>query len=161
MSFRQRKSGSNNDNKMKKMPSVRKCSTLNNTTVFHPFNNQGNLMAKCDQVQTKICITHSPQLLEDLAIIMVSLEAPLVGQEDTPQVGTPVGDTTTQTVEVKAEEVVMAVGLILLKAEEHLMDQVACLVPVLAAVPAAMELAAPIIPKAVRMVAQGLAVVQT
>lgn len=152
-SFRQRKSGNNNDNKMKKMPSVRKCSTLNNTTVFHPFNNQGNLITNC--------ITHSPQLLEDLAIIMVSLEAPLVGQEDTPQVGTPVEDTTTQTVEVKAEEVVMAVGLMPLKAEEHLMDQVACLVPVLVAVAEPTELAAPIIPKVVHMVAQGLAVVQT
>ena len=57
----------------------------------------------------------------------------------------------------------MAVGLMPLKAEEHLMDQVACLVLVLVAVAVAeaMELAAPIIPKVVHMVAQGLAVVQT
>lgn len=159
-SFRQRKSGSNNDN-MKKMLSVRKCSTLSNTLAFPPFSSQVNPMPKCGLVQTKICITHSLPLLEDPAIITGSLEAPPVGQADTRQVGTLVVDTTTQTVEVKVEEVVMAVGHILLKAEEHLMGQVACPVLVLVVeVVVATVLEALIIPKVVHTVAQGPAVAQ-
>lgn len=85
-----------------------------------------------------------------------------MGLVDIPLVGTLVADTTTQTVEVKVEVVVMAMGHILLKAEEHLMGQVVCLVLVLVVeAVVVMELEALIIPKVVHTAAQEPAVVRT
>lgn len=160
MSFRQRKSVSNNG-KMKKWLSARKCSILSSILVFPPFSSQGN-MHKCDQDLTKIYMVLNPKLLRDLVTIMGSLEVHLVGQEDIHQAGTLVEDTITLIGEVK-EGVAMAAGLILLKGEGHLMVPAACLVVVLAEeVVVAMESEPQLIPsKGVHMVGLALVVAQT
>ena len=160
MSFRQRKSA-NNNGKMKKWLSVRKCSTHSHTLVFPPFSSLGN-MPKCGQDQTNQFMALNPKFLQDLPIIMGSPEVHLVGQEDILLVGTLVGDTITRIVQVKEEEVVMEVGHILLKGGGHLTGPIVCLVAVLVAVVPAAMLELQIIPnKVVHMGAQQLVVART
>ncbi|KAL9319594.1 hypothetical protein ACSQ67_011433 [Phaseolus vulgaris] len=121
---------------------------------------------KCDKVLTTLFMGLNQELLQGLAIIMGSLEVPLVGLEDILLVGTLVGDTITRIVEVKEEEVaVMAVGHILPKGGVHRMVQVVCLVgPVVVlvvGVVVAMELELQIILQVLLMVDQQQGVVQT
>jgi hypothetical protein len=111
---------------MKKMPNVLKCSIHSSIPVFRRFSRVDN-MAKCGKVLLILFMVLNQQLLLDQAIIMGSLEGPLVGQEDILLVGTLVGDTIIQIVEVKEGVLVMAVDHILLKREEHLMGLVVCL----------------------------------
>lgn len=164
MSFRPRKNVSSND-KMKKMPSVLKCSILSSIHVCPPFSRLGNNTPKCGKVLTTLFMGLNQQLLQDLAIIMESLEVLLVGQEDILLVGTLVGDTITRIVQVKEEEVVMEVGHILLKGGVHLMGQVVCpvgpVVVLVVGVEAAMELELQIILKVLLMVDRQLGVDQT
>jgi hypothetical protein len=124
MSFRPRKSVSSNG-KMKKMPSVLKCRIHSSIPVFLRFNRVD--MPKCGKVLTTLFMALNQQVLQDLAIIMGSLEVPLVVQEGILRVGTPVGDTIIQIVEVKEGVRVMAVDHILLKGGGHLMGLVVCL----------------------------------
>jgi hypothetical protein len=105
---------------MKKMPNVLKCSIHSSIPVFRRFSRVDN-MAKCGKVLLILFMVLKQQLLLDQAIIMGSLEGPLVGQEDILLVGTLVGDTIIQIVEVKEGVLVMAVDSILLKWEGHLM----------------------------------------
>ena len=164
MSFRPRKNVSSND-KMKKMPSVLKCSILSSIHVCPPFSRLGNNTPKCGKVLTTLFMGLNQQLLQDLAIIMESLEVLLVGKEDILLVGTLVGDTITRIVQVKEEEVVMEVGHILLKGGVHLMGQVVCpvgpVVVLVVGVEAAMELELQIILKVLLMVDRQLGVDQT
>lgn len=159
MSFRQRKSA-NNNGKMKKWLSVRKCSTHSHTLVFPPFSSLGN-MPKCGQDQTNQFMALNPKFLQDLPIIMGSPEVHLVGQEDILPMGTQVEDTVTQIEQVKVV-LVMAVDLILLKGGGHLTGPIVCLVAVLVAVVPAAMLELQIIPnKVVHMGAQRLVVART
>ena len=159
MSFRQRKSA-NNNGKMKKWLSVRKCSTHSHTLVFPPFSSLGN-MPKCGQDQTNQFMALNPKFLQDLPIIMGSPEVHLVGQEDILPMGTQVEDTVTQIEQVKVV-LVMAVDLILLKGGGRLMGPIVCLVVVLVAVVPAAMLELQIIPnKVVHMGAQQLVVART
>jgi hypothetical protein len=111
---------------MKKMPNVLKCSIHSSIPVFRRFSRVDN-MAKCGKVLLTLFMVLNQQLLLDQAIIMGSLEGPLVGQEDILLVGTLVGDTIIQILEVKEGVLVMAVDSILLKWEGHLMCLVVCL----------------------------------
>lgn len=164
-SSRPRKSASSND-KTKKMPSVLKCSILNSIRGCPLFSRLVSSTLKCDKVLTTLFMGLNQELLQGLAIIMGSLEVPLVGLEDILLVGTLVGDTITRIVEVKEEEVaVMAVGHILPKGGVHRMVQVVCLVgPVVVlvvGVVVAMELELQIILQVLLMVDQQQGVVQT
>ncbi|KAL9316068.1 hypothetical protein ACSQ67_017069 [Phaseolus vulgaris] len=133
-------------------------------TRLPPFSSLDNI-PKCGQDQINKFMALNPQLLQDLLIIMGSLEVHLVDQEDILPMGTKVEDTITQIEEVKVV-VVMVLDLILLKGGGHLMGPIACLVVVLVVmvvvVAAAMELELRIIPnKVVHMGVQQLVVAQT
>jgi hypothetical protein len=124
MSFGPRKSVSSND-KMKKMPSVLKCSIHRRILIFPRFSRVDN-MAKCGKVLPTLFMALNQQLLQDLAIIMGSLEAPLVG--------TLVGNTIIQIVEVREGVLVTEVDHVLLKGGGHLMGLVVCLQELVAVV---------------------------
>lgn len=161
MSFRLRKNVSNKGS-MKKMLSVRNCSTSSSMVGFPPLNSLGRHIHKCVQALISPCIVLSPRLLQGLATIMGSLEDLLVDQADIPQVEQ-VGDTTTLIVVVKVV-VVMVVGHILHRGELHHMAQVVCLVHLHMGVEGvvAMELVVQIILKVVHlMVVLVLVVVRT
>jgi len=85
MSFRPIKSVSG---KMKKMSSVLKCSIHRRILVFPRFNRVDN-MAKCGKVLPTLFMALNQQLLQqDIAIIIGSLEVPLVVQDGILLVGT-------------------------------------------------------------------------
>jgi hypothetical protein len=84
-------------------------------------------MAKCGKVLPTLFMVLNQQLLQDIAIIMGSLEVPLVVQDGILLVGTLVGNTIIQIVEVKEGLRVTAVDHILLKGGGHLMGLVVCL----------------------------------
>ena len=116
-------------------------------------------MAKCGQDLTSQFMGLNPQLQRDLATTMGNLEVPLVVREDTHLVGTLVGDTITQVVEVKVEEVLMAMGHIL-KVRVHLMGLVVCRVLVIV-VEVVVDMEVQIIPRVVHTVGLQVVVAQT
>ena len=117
-------------------------------------------MAKCGQDLTSQFMGLNHQLQQDLATTMGNLEVPLVVPEDIHLVGTLVGDTVTQIVEVKVEEVLMAVRHTLLKVRVHLMGLVVCRVLVIV-VEVVVDMEVQIIPRVVHMVGLQVVVAQT
>ncbi|RHN81053.1 putative protein-serine/threonine kinase [Medicago truncatula] len=87
------------------------------------FNRVDN-MVKCGKVLPTLFMALNQQLLQDIAIIMGSLEVPLVVQDGILLVGTLVRNTIIQIVEVKEGVLVTAVDHILLKGGGHLMGLV-------------------------------------
>lgn len=150
-SSRQRKSASSNGN-MKRMQNVRNCSTLSSIPASHRFSNLAKHIPKCGLDLTSLSMVLSPQLLQDLATIMVSHAGLLEGLADTHLVGTLVVDTTIQVGVLKVAEVGTAVAHIH-KGGEHHMVLVACLVQVLGVEVVVMELVAQTILRMVPMVA--------
>lgn len=146
---------------MKKMPKGRNYNILNNMPVFLPFSNLGKHISKCALDQPSQCMVPSHQLPQGQATTMQSLVDLLEVQADIFQ-AEPVGDTTTQIVEVKEQVEDIALEHMPHKEEVRHMVQVACLVLDHGVQGVAvMELVLQIILEAVHMLVLALVVAQT